>query len=224
MVLVFILQSIIILISLIVTILLFSTIRIEINNLELNSRNKNKNINNLKQIQEQGRKQKQYRVKISLYFLGVIPIFWINLNSNKMKKIYSNKRLEKIDFNKIKNKVHINKNLFIMLKELNIKLRSLNLIVEIGIEDAILTSYIIAIIASIISIILPHITNYKEINKCKYVTKPLYNNKNEYYILLDSIIDVKIVHIIYSMLNFMKRGMKKYERSSNRRSYAYSNE
>lgn len=210
MVLVFIFLSILIIISLIITILLCSTIRIQIKNLELEN-NIDSNL-------------KQYKVKISIKFLNKIPIFWFNLNNKKMKKIYSNKRLEKIDFDKIKNKVKLNKDFLIMLKEFKIKLRSLNLKIELGTQDATFTSYIIAIIASIISIFLPYVIYYKDINKCKYKLVPLYNNKNEYNIILDSIIEIKIVHITYSMLNFIKKGMRKYERTSNRRSYAYSNE
>lgn len=210
MVLVFIFLSILIIISLIITILLCSTIRIQIKNLELGN-----DINS---------KLKQYKVKISIKFLNKIPIFWFNLNNKKMKKIYSNKRLEKIDFDKIKNKVKLNKDFFIMLKEFKIKLRSLDLKIKLGTQDATFTSYIIAIIASIISIFLPYVIYYKDINKCKYKLVPLYNNKNEYNIILDSIIEIKIVHITYSMLNFIKKGMRKYERTSNRRSYAYSNE
>ena len=48
--------------------------------------------------------------------------------------------------------------------------------------------------------------------------------KNEYYISLDSIISIKIVHIINSMLIFVKKGRDKNERTSNRRPYAYSYE
>ena len=93
--------------------------------------------------------------------------------------------------------------------------------IDLGTEDAILTSYIIAFIASIIGVILPHIIENDNMEKYSYIVNPIYQNRNEYYISLDSIISIKIVHIIYSMLNFTKKGREKYERTSNRRSYAY---
>lgn len=212
MILVFVFLGIIIFISFISTILLASTIKINIQNLKLGD----KNTKVLKKIDNN-----KYNVKILICFLGKIPIFWINLNNEKMEKIYSSEKLEKIDFKEIKDKVPINKNLFIILEKMNIKINKIKLKIELGTEDVILTSYLIAIISSFIGIILANLLECKNKEECKYFVKPLYNIKNEYYIELDSIIQIKIVHIINSMLIYKKKGSKKHERTSNRRSYAY---
>lgn len=212
MILVFIFLGIIILLLSIFIILLNSTIQIQIKNLKLG----NRQINNPKTLKD------KYEVKILIYFLEKIPILYLKLNNKKMRKIYSSKQLEKIDFKKIKNKVNINKYILQILKQLKIK--QLKLIIDIGSQDAVLTAYIVGILSSLIGIILPHITNQKDIKNCIYIVNPIYKNENKYNISLDSIIQIKIVHIIYSMLILGKKGMKKDERTSNRRSYAYNHE
>jgi len=68
--------------------------------------------------------------------------------------------------------------------------------------------------------LLPHLAK-EHIKQCHYIVTPIYQDRNQYDISLDSIIRIKIVHIIYSMLNIVKKGRKKHERTSNRRAYAY---
>lgn len=210
MVLVFILLGIIIAVLLIFTILLLSKIQIEIKNLKIGNKEENR-----------GRIKDKYEVKITLYFLEKIPILWFRLNDKKIRKISNSKQLEKIDLKAIEKNVKFNKETIQIIKNIKIKISKLNLRIDIGTEDAILTSYLIAIIASLIGIILPHIVQKNKINNCKYIVNPIYQNRNIYHVNLDSIISIKIVHIIYSMLIFVKKGRDKHERTSNRRAYAY---
>lgn len=210
MVLVFILLGIIIAVLLIFTILLLSKIQIEIKNLKIGNKEENR-----------GRIKDKYEVKITLYFLKKIPILWFRLNDKKIRKISNSKQLEKIDLKAIEKNVKFNKETIQIIKNIKIKISKLNLRIDIGTEDAILTSYLIAFIASLIGIILPHIVQKNKINNCKYIVNPIYQNRNIYHVNLDSIISIKIVHIIYSMLIFVKKGRDKHERTSNRRAYAY---
>lgn len=210
MVLVFILLGIIIFILLIFVILLFSVLQIEIKNLKIGNEEENK-----------CRINKKYEVKITLYFLEKIPILSFRLNDKKIRKISNSKQLEKIDLKAIEKNVKFNKETIEIIKNIKIKISKLNLRIDLGTEDAILTSYLIAIIASIIGIILPHIVHKNKINNCKYIVNPIYQNRNIYHVNLDSIISIKIVHIIYSILIFIKKGRDKNERTSNRRAYAY---
>lgn len=214
MVLVFILLGITIIIFAFITIMLLSTIQIKVTNLIL----KNKEKKNEKRINN------NYKIKIGIYFLNKIPILWINLNSKKIKKISSSKKLPKVDFQKLKNKENVDKKIFELIKNIQIKVKNIKLNINIGTIDAILTSYLVAVIASIIGIILPHITEKNNINTCYFIVNPKYQNKNEYNIKFEGIIYIKIVHIIFSMLNFVRKGSKENERTSNRRAYAYSNE
>ncbi len=214
MVLVFILLGIAIIIFAFITIMLLSTIQIKVTNLIL----KNKEKKNEKRINN------NYKIKIGIYFLNKIPILWINLNSKKIKKISSSKKLPKVDFQKLKNKENIDKKIFESIKNIQIKVKSMKLNINIGTIDAILTSYLVAVIASFIGILLPHITEKNNINTCYFVVNPKYQNENVYNIKFEGIIYIKIVHIIFSMLNFVRKGSNKNERTSNRRAYAYSNE
>ena len=138
--------------------------------------------------------------------------------------MYSNKQIEKIDFNKIKEKIPINRDTLSILKKLKLEIEKLNLKINIGIEDAVLTSFIVGIIASLIGIILPHLVKNRNNKEIKYIVEPIYN-KTQFNMYLDSIISIKIVHIIYILYQLVKKGKgEKNERTSNRRSYAYSYE
>lgn len=194
MVLVFILLGIIISLLLIFTILLLSKIQIEIKNLKIGNKEENK-----------GRIKDKYEVKVTLYFLEKIPILWFRLNDKRIRKISNSKQLEKIDLKSIEKNVKFNKETIKIIKNIKIKISKLNLRIDIGTEDAILTSYLIAFIASLIGIILPHIVQNNKINNCKYIVNPIYQNRNIYHVNLDSIISIKIVHIIYSMLFLSSR-------------------
>ena len=220
MILVFILLGALIILSVIALILILSTIRIQIKNLE---------IKNFKLEKSKLNKQK-YKILFQIYFLGKIKILSINLNNPKIKKIYSSQKLKNMDFKKISKKIPINKETIKIVKGLKIKLEKFNLNIKIGTEDAILTSYIVATIASVIGIILPYLVdkNYKK--DCKYKVNPIYNI-NILNLHLNSIISVKIVHIICVICNLVKISKLKNKESekngrttSNRRAYAYSHE
>jgi hypothetical protein len=138
-----------------------------------------------------------------------------------MRKIYNSKKIEKIDFNEAKKYIKTNKEIFSLLKK--IKIEYLNLEIKIGVEDTVLTSYVVAIISSVISIILPYCAENKDAKKYKYAVEPVYN-KNTFNLYLDSIVSIKIVHIIYVIYNLIRKGRDKNESTSNRRSYAYGHE
>lgn len=211
MVLVFILLGIIIFLFILLTVFLLSALQIEIINLKIENKEVNKN-----------RIREKYEIKIVIKFLEKIPILCFRIDNRKVNKIFNSEQIRNIDFNSIKKDIKIDEPIIEMIKNIKLKLLHLNLKIYLGTEDAVLTSYLVAFIASIIGIILPHVLN--KIGEYKYIVNPIYQNKNEYYISLDSIISIKIVHIINSMLIFVKKGRDKDERTSNRRSYAYSYE
>jgi len=143
------------------------------------------------------------------------------------KNINVNKEMRNI-FNICKN----NKSIKNELKKMKLRLEELNLKIDIGIEDCVLTSYAVGIISILISNLLPHIIqknikNSEIINRYKYQIAPIYMNKNLYKINLNCIIGAKLVHIIYIIFLIKKeekRRSDKNERASNRKSYEYSYE
>ena len=91
-----------------------------------------------------------------------------------------------------------------------------------------LTTYAIPFISTLISFFLKlTVKNVNLRNKREYYYKiePVYNT-NIINLRLNCIINVKMVHIINIIYIFLnKKGRSdKYERTSNRRSYDYSNE
>lgn len=208
MILVFVFLGVLIIISILFLIFITSTLKIRIENLKIGNYTSNN----------------EYRAFIQLYFLNKIKILSIRINNERIRKIYSNKQIEKIDFNKIKENIPINRDTLSILKKLKLEIEKLNLKINIGIENAVLTSFIVGIMASLIGIVLPYLVKNRNNKEIKYIVEPIYN-KTQFNMHLDSIISVKIVHIIYILYQLVKKGKgEKNERTSNRRSYDYSYE
>lgn len=160
-----------------------------------------------------------YRGILGLYFLGKIKLFSIKINDNKTKKILEKdyikekiKNTKKLNKYQSKEKIDIAKRaLKNLIKE--IKIKSFNLKICIDTKNVILTSYLIAIISTIIpNIIRNNIEKFNSENH-SFKVSPLYKNQNYIYVKFNCIISIKVVHII-NMFKVM--GGKKNERSSNR--------
>ena len=203
MVLVFIICILIFLVLLIT----FSTIRIQVENFEAS------NIENMK-------KPKNYKIKIALYLFNKIKCIWISLDDKKIQKISQKSKWNEVDIKKYVDVKDIK-----LVKKLSPKISFLNLKVKLGTFDILTTTYLVAILSTFIAVLLPYtIKKYKKENYY-YEILPVYSDKNLYEIKLNCIIEEKMVHIIsivYALLK--KRRVDKNERTSNRRSYAYSHE
>lgn len=159
---------------------------------------------------------KNYKIKLSFCLFGKIKIFSFKLNSERARKMYSKMNIEKFDIEKGRKLLTI-KNINI-LKKLNTRLDYLDLELDLGLEDAIFTTELITLISTVISNILPHIISKYIPNKYRYKIMPIYINKNAYYIKLNCIFQLKIVHIINIIYIYLKKGKSdKNEWTSNRR-------
>ena len=210
MILVLILLGILVLLITIITLIIASTLHIQIKNLSVsNMEPKNKS---------------EYAIIFSLYLGNKIKWIWFKLNDKKIRKMYSKMQLEKLYFKKFRKDFKVKD--IKQLPKLQPKISYLNLDANLGVISPVTTSFLVATIASIISIALPYLA--KSLNKERYIynIKPLYYNKNLYKINLNCIIEIKMVHIINIIFVFIKKGRNKNEQSttSNRKSYAYSNE
>ena len=104
-------------------------------------------------------------------------------------------------------------------------IEKLNIIGTLGLEDAAYTAYLVTFINTIISIIISKRMYHYSKRKYNYSIEPSYINQNVVNLELNCIISIKIVNIISIIFNTLKKGrVKKYERTSNRRTYAYSHE
>lgn len=135
-------------------------------------------------------------------------------------------KIKDIDFNKVKSDLPSRKELKEAVKKLQINLDEFHLNLQIGTRDVIITSAIVAVIASALGIILAKVIKNYDDQKYRYKIIPVYKNKNMVNLSFDCIIKVKMIHIIsiiYTLVSKRKEKIK-YERTSNRRSYDYSYE
>lgn len=210
MIILLILLGIVVIITFILFLIISSTLRVEIKNLQITNYPE--------------KFLSSYSIVLGLYFWDTICIFSYTLDNKKLKKIYDKEKSKVAELEKMKEYLKPYSKTWEKIKKLDIKVRKLKLTAKIGTEDAVLTSFLVAILASLISIFLPNIAiNQKEENY-QYDILPLYN-KNVYDLQLNCIIQMKMVHIIYVIYIFLKKkGDLKYERTSHRGSYDYSYE
>lgn len=210
MILVLIFLGILVLLVTIITLIIASTLHIQIKNLSV-SNMEPKNTN-------------EYAIIFSLYLGNKIKWIWFRLNDKKVRKMYSKMQLEKLDFKKFRKDFKV-KDLK-ELPKLQPKISYLNLDANLGVISPVTTSFLVATIASIISIALPYLAKNLKKERYIYNIKPLYYNKNLYKINLNCIIEIKMVHIINIIFILIKKGRKKNEQSttSDRKPYAYSYE
>ena len=209
MVLVLFLLGLLIFLILISLLIIASTLKIQIKNLEAS---------NITQISN-----KNEEVIISLWAFDRIKWISIHLDKKRLKKINQKMDFKKIDIKKLENNFKWSD--LKQIPKLQIKISKLNLSLKLGIGDAVLTAYCISIIASLISIFLPHVAKKIERKNYQYDIEPLYFNKYSYEIKFNCIIEVKMVHIINTIYSLRKKGKRDlYERTSNRRTYGYGHE
>ena len=197
---------------LIIILLAFSKIQIEVLNLKYKSIKK-RHLN------------QNYEIVLILKILDKIPIFKLKIDKKKLEKLKKKEKLQKrvneINLKIIENK--FDKNVLEAIKKANIEIKKINLKIEIGTENAFFTSLLIPVISTIVSILIRR--KIKNIEKQRFIVNPIYCNQNIANIEISGIFEIKMIHIIniIYILN-KKEGVKKNERTSNRRSYDYSYE
>lgn len=199
-------------ILLLIIIFFISTIKINIEKLELSNEVPNTPI------------IKEAEISIGIYILNKIRIFKKHINKEKMQDMKNSKNM-----NKIKNKFLKQENIkdkkqnlkfeFDIVKQLNPKLQSIDLNLNLGTEDVVLTSFLICIIAIVISMMLAKTIKKYDKDKYKYIVMPIYNDKNSIKIILKSIISIKLVNIISIIFRLLFRRDKSDKRTSNRGAY-----
>ena len=182
------------------------SIKLEIENLKIVLPNNKRKITN-----------NDSKVLLKVYIFEKIKIIEFDLKKIDLKNQIIKNRLQKqIEGNKL------NLNTVNFLINTNYIIEILNLEVFIGTEDAAITAIGVGTGYAIISNLLKK--KFLDYRNIKYEILPIYKNKNIFKLELDSIITLKMENLI-DIIRFMKKGrVKKNGRSSNRRSYAYSNE
>jgi hypothetical protein len=198
-----------------------SNFEIEINKLIIDTSNKYKKIEN-------------YLFYLRLKLFGKITWLKIKIDNKKIKNIRETKIFRNKIFNKlnIKEKLFKNKKEILKIlgtkknKELDFKIKKFNFHLDLCTSESIGTSFIVAVIASAISIILARNIEENDKNKVYYRITPIYECNPTIKLKLNCIITIKIVHIInaMNMLINSKRRVEVNERTSYRKSYVWSND
>ena len=199
-------------ISLTITIIYFSKIRIEILDFQFDSQTK-------QHIKE------NYNFVIKLYILNFIPILKLEINKRKLVRIKIKEKVEKIDIKKLQDNSDLNKNILPAIKKINVNIKKLNLYITIGTENACLTSIVVPTISTILTFLLHK--KIKNLEEQYFIVEPVYINQNLVNIDVSGIFEIKMNHIINIIKNLSKKekkGVKEYEPTSDRRAYGYSYE
>lgn len=169
------------------------------------------------------KKQKtNYRLVAKVCILNKIPMIKINLTKERMVKLKNKGVFKNIGIKEIERDLNP-ENLPKIIKKNKVEIKKFNFIIEFSTENASLTAILVPIISTLISFIIRlKIKEYKDQN---FKVKPLFYNQNLVNIEFSGIFEIKMIHIIniIYILN-KKKGEDKNERTSNRRSYAYSYE
>ncbi|MBQ3414426.1 MAG: DUF2953 domain-containing protein [Clostridia bacterium] len=166
------------------------------------------------ELQNEEHLNKDFKISITIFLLQIIPIFKLNINKNKLKKINIKNKLQK-QVKKINLKRKTNKKNISLLKILIPDIKVIKSNIKFGTENAAITAYIYGLLKTVVV----------NVFKSDIKLYPVFNNQNELNIYLEGIFEFKLIHIINKIIIYNKgrRGFNS-ERTSNRRTYAYSHE
>lgn len=165
-------------------------------------------------------KKNDGEIKLILKFLKLIPYLEINLLDSKfIKKRITLKSIEKtIKIAKLK----LYKDKITRFLEIT-KVEELYLKINLQSNNLIIMSFITVILSTILSIVFAK--NMIDKDDGRYGINIAYANATKYELYLNSIINLKIIHIISVMCEILKRKRAdKNARKSYRRTYEYNHE
>lgn len=188
---------------------LFSSFKINLINLDINSKNK---------------KRFKYKLNFEIYLFYFIKIIIFSCNDENIKcfskKINYKKIIERLRIDNILNKQIKN---YLELKKITINLERINLDCKIGTGNAIITGYIVTLISIMISFFINKSVMKIDSELHKFKVLPIYLDDLILELKLEGIISIKMIHILYVIKKQKIRRKKQNGRTSNRRAYVSSN-
>lgn len=171
-------------------------IKIQIINLKFSSRKLNNRFFN-----------KKYKIIITFCTFYRIPLLKFEINEKSIKKLKDNEKIkQKIKKQQQEIKNYINKESFKYLKELRkirFNIKDIDLKINIGTEDAALTSVIIPTISTILAFFLrKRITKFT--NQI-FSVQPIYINENMVNISLNLLFELNVILIINALMLINKQ-------------------
>ncbi|MCI9000019.1 MAG: hypothetical protein HFJ26_03630 [Clostridia bacterium] len=208
---------ILIILTLFIVGILFSTLNIRVEKLYFS----NQSLEKLKW---------NYFIVLELSLFGMIKAIKLRIDPKRVEKILKKRnikeKVKEINFKQIKQDLPDKEEQVKLMKRLKIKLEEFHFVLELGTKDVLITSAMIAFLSSVLGIAIARVIKKYQEEKYEYKMIPVYQNKNIINLNLNCIIQVKMVHIICIIFTLLRKRKEKqkHERTSNRRSYDYSYE
>lgn len=203
MILVFIILGIIIFITLSMLIFALSNAKLEIKKLHISNAEEKLKVD--------------FILNIGIYFLNKVKIIKFTIDNYKASNLLKS---GKLDINKFKQNNPINKDIIKRVKRDDFIIEYLKLEGYFGLFNTVLSSAIFGIINALIPILIARKLEGTYTNNIQFLNI----NENKININLNCIISIKMVNIINILHYLKKKGGKDNGKSSDRRTYAYSNE
>ncbi len=160
------------------SLILFTIIEIHIENIKYLSENRNLN--------------KDYRIIVKLKIFNKLTYLKINLKKSRMKNVRKLLKIDKLKENILQNKNSLYNGIFKLSK--HVKVKKLNLKINIGVEDAAINAIFVGLISTIVSIVLRNFIENK--SEAFWRVMPIYENKNILKINLDAIFKIRLIDIL----------------------------
>ncbi len=208
---------ILIILTLFIVGILFSTLNIRVEKLYFS----NQSLEKLKW---------NYFIVLELSLFSMIKAIKLRIDPKRVEKILKKRnikeKVKEINFKQIKQDLPDKEEQVKLMKRLKIKLEEFHFVLELGTKDVLITSAMIAFLSSVLGIAIARVIKKYQEEKYEYKMIPVYQNKNIINLNLNCIIQVKMVHIICIIFTLLRKRKEKqkHERTSNRRSYDYSYE
>lgn len=203
MILVFIILGIIIFITLSMFIFSLSNAKLEIKKLHISNNDSNLKVD--------------FVLNIGIYLLNKIKLINFTIDNYKVSNLLKS---GKLDINKFKQNNSINKDIIKSLKQEDFTIEYFKIEGYFSTFNTVLSSLLYGSINAIIPILIARRIEGKYINSIKFLNI----NENKVNINVSCIISIKMVNIINILHYLNKKGGKDNGKSSDRRTYAYSNE
>lgn len=192
--------GIILVVSLLIFIICLSNLEIEIKKFKYNRDSSNKE------------KKKDYLIYIKLKLLKRFTWFKLKIDDARISKI---RKLKNIKLKILRRVLLRNEREIFTIENIkhieHFEIKKLNLKMKIDLIDTIITSFSVAIISTIISIILANSIRCYDKKKYNYIITPIYKENIQIIISLNCIINVKMVHIINILYMLFKKRSVVYD-------------
>ena len=187
---------------------LFSNFKINLINLEVDTKNK---------------KKIRYKLNFEIYLFYFIKLVIFSCNENNInfftRKLKYKKIVERLKIDNILNKQIEN---YFDFKDITINLEKINFDCKVGVGNSIITGYIVTALSIFVSFFINKSAMKIDSKSHKFKILPIYLDDLILQLKLEGIISIKMIHILY-VIRKQKIRRKKNERTSNRRSYANGN-